>query len=212
MSKELSAFHFSLDHCEQELEEFGALLDSKDELSEASDLLPFFEIRPHLAAFAASWNVHIEEIDLFGFQLDLFGNFRCDWAAGQSSRGEFALVEIEDARRHSVFGGGDKYHEEWGRRFEHGYSQLVDWFWALDMYRDNVDFRKRFGGRLHNFSGLLLIGRSKYLDDAMRDRLHWRVQKVSINSNKIVCMTFDDLRERMETRVKALRDLAKSED
>ena len=119
-------------------------------------------------------------------------------------------MEIEDARHYSVFGSGDKYHGEWGRRFEHGYSQLVDWFWALDMYRDNIDFRKRFGGELHSFSGVLLIGRSKYLDDTMRERLHWRVEKVSINSNKVICMTFDDLRERMETRIKLLRAVAKS--
>jgi len=209
MSKELSKFQFSLDQCELELAEFGALLDSKDALSEKNDLLPFFAARPHLAAFAAFWNLHITEIDLFGFEFDLFGNFRCDWATGHAQSGEFVLVEIEDARPHSIFGGGDKYHEEWGRRFEHGYSQLVDWFWALDMYRDNVDFRKRFGGQLHSFSGLLLIGRNQYLDDSMRERLHWRMQKVSINSNKIVCMTFDDLRERMEARIKALRALAK---
>ena len=212
MSKELSKFQFSLDQCEHELAEFGALLDSKDELSEKNDLLPFFGARPHLAVFASSWNLQIEQIDLFGFELDLFGNFRCDWAAGHAQRGEFVLVEIEDARQYSVFGSGEKYHDEWGRRFEHGYSQLVDWFWALDMYRDNIDFRKRFGGKLHSFSGLLLIGRSKYLDDTMRERLHWRVQKVSINANKVICMTFDDLRERMETRIKLLRAVAKSKD
>ena len=212
MSKELAPFQFSIDQCERELSEFGALLDSKEELSEQDDLLPFFRARPHLAAFAASWNLHIVEIDHFAFELDLFGNFRCDWAAGHAQSGEFVLVEIEDARRHSVFGGGNKYHDEWGRRFEHGYSQLVDWFWILDMYRDNIDFRKRFGGTLHSFSGLLLIGRSKHLDDTMRERLHWRMQRVSINSNKVICMTFDDLRERMETRIGLLCDLARSTD
>jgi hypothetical protein len=191
MSKELSKFQFSLDQCKTELAGFAALLDSKDELSEKQDLLPFFGSRPHLSAFAASWNLHITEIDLFGFEFDLFGNFRCDWAAGHAQSGNFALVEIEDARQNSVFGGGDKYHDEWGRRFEHGYSQLVDWFWALDSYRGNTDFRKRFGGgELHSFSGLLLIGRSKFLDETLRERLHWRVEKVSINSNKIVCMSF----------------------
>lgn len=209
MSKELSRFQFSLDQCEKELAEFATLLDAQEELSEKNDILPFFGARPHLSAFAASWNLHITEIDLFGFEFDLFGNFRCDWAAGHAQSGNFVLVEIEDARPNSVFGGGDKYHDEWGRRFEHGYSQLVDWFWALDSYRGNIDFRKRFGGgELHSVSGLLLIGRSRYLDDTLRARLHWRVEKVSINSNKIVCMTFDELRERMDVRIKTLRALA----
>jgi hypothetical protein len=99
MSKELSKFQFSLDQCERELAEFGALLDSKDELSEKNDLLPFFGARPHLAAFAASWNLDIEEIDLFAFELDLFGNFRCDWAAGHAQRGEFAVLKMPMFRR-----------------------------------------------------------------------------------------------------------------
>jgi hypothetical protein len=212
VSKELSRFQFSLDQCEHELAEFAALLDRKDDLSERDDLLPFFRSRPHLAAFAASWNLHIADIDMLGFEFDLFGSFRCDWAAGHAQSGEFALVEIEDARPHSVFGGGDKYHDEWGRRFEHGYSQLIDWSWALDMYRDNVDFRKRFGGQLNSFSGLLLIGRSKYLDPTMRGRLHWRVQRVSVNSSRIICMTFDDFREQVGSRVRALRAIAKPKD
>jgi len=209
MSKQLSSFPFSLDQCETELAEFGILLDNNEELSEKNDLLPFFGARPHLSAFAASWNLHITEIDLLGFELDLFGNFRCDWAAGNAKRGDFVLVEIEDARKNSIFGSGEKYHDEWGRRFEHGYSQLVDWFWALDSYRANPDFRKRFGGgELHTFSGLLIIGRSKFLDETLRERLHWRVEKVLINSNKIVCMTFDELRDRMDMRIKTLRALA----
>jgi len=64
MSKELTGFQFSLDQCERELMEFGSLLESKDELSESKDLLPFFKARPHLSAFAASWNLHITEINL----------------------------------------------------------------------------------------------------------------------------------------------------
>jgi hypothetical protein len=212
MSKEMSSFQFSLDECERELAEFGDLLDKRGELSEKHDLLPFFAKRPHLSAFAASWNLHIDEINLFGFEFDLFGNFRCDWAAGDSKSGQFVLVEIEDARANSVFGGGEKYHDEWGRRFEHGYSQLIDWFWALDMYRDNPDFRKRFGGGAPNFSGLLLVGRNRFLDAAMRERLNWRVQRVTINSNRIICMTFDELRERMVRRVEAMRGVAKLTD
>lgn len=210
MSKHLSKFQFSLEQCEKELVEFGDLLDQNKELSEKNELLPFFGARPHLSAFAASWNLHVTEIDQFGFEFDLFGNFRCDWVAGDGNSGNFVLVEIEDERQNSIFGGGEKYHEEWGRRFEHGYSQLVDWFWTLDSYRDNPDFRKRFGnGELHTFSGLLIIGRNMFLDDTLRERLHWRVEKVLINSNKIVCMTFDELRERMDTRIKTLRDIAK---
>jgi hypothetical protein len=108
----------------------------------------------------------------------------------------------------SVFGGGPKYHEEWGRRFEHGFSQLVDWFWALDTYRGVPDFTRRFGAAPVQFFGMLVVGRRQFLQDHQVERLRWRLDRVLINNHKITCITFDDLYDFISKRVGYLRSVA----
>jgi hypothetical protein len=208
MSKELRPFALSLAQCEQDLGAFKALLDGKDELSEGNDILPFFRAHPHLAAMIGSSGQRLDQIDRACEELDLFGNFRCDWAAGYWHGRSYTLVEFEDARRNSVFAVGGKYTEDWGRRFEHGFSQLVDWFYAVDMYRDNPDFRQRFGGGPVRFSGVLVAGRRHFLTPSQVERLAWRRDRVTINTNQINFFTFDDLYDDLSGRLLFVRRIA----
>jgi len=69
----------------------------------------------------------------------------------------------------------------------------VDWFWALDDLKGSQDFRTTFGDGEVTFTSLLVMGRSASLDDARRRRMAWRTRKVLIDSNKVTCITFDDL-------------------
>lgn len=83
--------------------------------------------------------------------------------------------------------------KEWGRRFEHGFSQLVDWFCHLDDFKKTDRFHRNFGyGHIH-FVGLLLIGRNEGLDADDIRRIRWRTSNVIVNSHPIICMTYDDL-------------------
>lgn len=208
MSKELRPFTLSLAQCEGDLVAYRALLDHAAELSEGRDILPFFRARPHLVAMAGSLNLQLHQIDRLCEEFDLFGNFRCDWAVGDSGSGAYTLIEFEDARPASVFGGGTKYHEEWGRRFEHGFSQLVDWFWAVDAYRGNPDFQRRFGTGPVQFFGLLVVGRRQFLRGDQLDRLKWRLDRVTINTHKVTCITFDDLYDFLAKRLQYIRRIA----
>jgi hypothetical protein len=80
-----------------------------------------------------------------------------------------------------------------GRRFEHGFSQLVDWFYALDDLKKTSNFARHFGhGHIKCF-GLLIIGRDADFSDADRARLKWRTEKVLVDSHPMHCLTFDDL-------------------
>jgi hypothetical protein len=212
MSKELQPFASSLVQCERDLSEFAALLAGKAELSEAQDILPFFSSHPQLIAMAGTWNTQMHRVDRICSEFDLFGNFRCDWAVGDTKSRVYSLIEFEDARPNSVFGGGQKYHEEWGRRFEHGFSQLVDWFWALDTNRSVPDFTRRFGTGNVQFLGMLVIGRRQFLLDHQEERLRWRQERVLINSHKITCITFDELHDFIGERLHYFRDLADSGD
>ena len=66
---------------------------------------------------------------------------------------------------------GEKSTREWGRRFEHGFSQLVDWFYALDGARGPPGFEEDFGYGYVRFSGMLVVGRSTGLEESERTAL-----------------------------------------
>ena len=88
---------------------------------------------------------------------------------------------------------------EWGSRFEHGFSQLVDWFFSFDDHKNSAGFTKHFGFGHIEFFGMLLIGRSRDISDHDRTRLRWRSGKVSVNTHKVYCRTYDDLYETLNS-------------
>jgi len=207
--KTLDPFSFSHAAATAELEDFKTLLDSKAELSEKYELLPFFRQHRHLSLLIGSASLNVSGLDRLAFEYDLFGDFVCDVVLGDSRRNAYALVEFEDARAASVFQAGEKYTHEWGRRFEHGFSQIVDWFWKLDDQCKTGEFRNRFGAQEARFSALLVIGRTGFLPQRERQRLNWRLDRVLINSNKVSCLTFDDLYADLRDQLASLALLAK---
>jgi hypothetical protein len=70
---------------------------------------------------------------------------------------------------------------------------FVDWFFSFDDHKNSAGFTKNFGYGHIEFFGLLLIGRSGHLSEHERTRLRWRSDRVSVNTHRIYCRTFDDL-------------------
>jgi hypothetical protein len=207
--KALQSIAFSPSTCAAELDAFDALLGSSDELSERNDILPFFRAHQHLAAFLGMLNPDVDVFDAIAYEYDLFGDFACDLVVGDSQRRAFTLVELEDATAESIFQKVARKHTpEWARRFDHGYSQLIDWFWKLDVHRQNDDFRDRFGGSDASFFGMLVVGRSKFMGDRERRRLKWRLDRVVIDSHKVSCLTYDDLSRVLRGKLEGLVQLA----
>lgn len=196
--KALTDFNLSLPASRTQLQAFKQLLDATPELSEGNDVLPFFEANDHLSALVGMLNPNIHRIDRLGHEYDLFGDFRCDLVVGDVRTPAYTLVEFEDARQDSIFRAGTKYTHEWAPRFEHGYSQLVDWFWKIaDLERTGV-FAHRFGGSDASFSGMLVIGRRSFVTGRERQRLRWRSSRVVVDSNVVRCLTFDDLYDELD--------------
>lgn len=111
-----------------ELDAFGALLQAGTPLREASQILPFVRRSRHLAAAFGFANHALGAPDLLALERPLFGSFRCDVAVGSSTSRQFTLVELEDAREHSLFEAvKGRDFPRWSSRFERGFSQLVDW-------------------------------------------------------------------------------------
>ncbi|MBN1804604.1 MAG: DUF4263 domain-containing protein [Sedimentisphaerales bacterium] len=200
--KVFSSISFSPYICAKELEEFKDLLASKSELSEQKEILPFFRNHRHLSAFVASNIPSINQYDKVAFEYDLFGDFACDLVIGDSRSKKYLLVEFEDAKKNSLFKKKKgKVTPEWSPRLEHGFSQVLDWFWKLSDQSITEDFEHRFGSRNAKFHGLVVIGRSQHLNKREKSRLSWRQDHLLCDSKYIEVITFDDLAEDLEFKL-----------
>lgn len=209
--KSFLKFDFDPHACQNELGEFKNLLDSKPALSEANDILPFFSSHKHLSAFLGSYFTYIEKFDRLAFEYQLFGDFSCDLVVGDSDKGRYCFIEFENASHNSVFEKKrTKETPEWGTRFEHGFSQIVDWFWKLDDMKNTTDFQNRFERNLSQYFGMLVVGRDTHLEHREKDRKQWRLNKVLIDSRYIFCVTFDELYVDLNNRLQRYISIGKS--
>jgi hypothetical protein len=201
--KELRPVEFDPAQLRAELDQLHALLASKTELSERDDIQPFFKARVQLSAYVGAVLPGLCPADLYAFEFDVFGDYTADLMVGNVDQRTYCAVEFEDARPNSVLHATGRSQKEWGRRLEHGFGQLVDWFFAFDDHRNTAGFWRHFGPGHIEFYGLLLIGRSAHLTDHDRYRLRWRSSRVSINTHKIACFTYDDLAATLEQQWRA---------
>jgi hypothetical protein len=197
----LQPINFSYDQCLKETRELQSFLGTNQSLKERDDILPFFKARKHLSAFMGMYSSQVVKYDRVAHEYPLFGDFVCDLVVGDWGRRGYVFVEFENAAPNSIFVKKKKDVPEWSPRFEHGFSQILDWFYKLDDQRHASDFAQRFGDRIIHISGLLLVGRKEDFGPRERDRLKWRQQHVAVNGNMIHCVTFDDLCDDMLTRL-----------
>jgi hypothetical protein len=192
--KTFQALEWDSRKCLKEVREFERLLASSPRLKERDHILPFFKERLHLSAFLTCLHQDAIHYDLVAHEYDLFGDFVCDLAVGDSRRKIFGFVEFEDASPGGVFlRKRGKSSPEWSPRLEHGFSQVVDWFYKLaDMERTD-EYMDRFGERSIQCFGLVVVGRDEPYGEREKHRLRWRQEKTLINGHKVRIMTFDQL-------------------
>lgn len=185
-----------------ELNDFETFLRSTKRLKEREHIAPFFKQRKHLvAALGLTGGVAVP--DRVSTELSLFGDFACDAASGDSVSKAFLLIEFEDATERSVLRSADPGKvKPWSPRFEHGFSQLVDWAWRLECEnRESQAFRRIFGMNDPSIRLLLIAGRDADLDDADRARLHWRANSMTLGTYHMSCLTFDGVLNALRRRL-----------
>jgi hypothetical protein len=188
--------------CRQEVEQLRALLTKRSTLTERKHVMPLFRKCLHLPAFLGSYHPDIDRFDRIAFEYDLFGDFSCDCVVGDSVKRSYNFVEFEEAGANSLFRRqGKKSTREWSARFDHGYSQIIDWFGKLRDTEKSDDFEARFGARTIDFMGTLVVGRDQFLQAGERQRLDYRRRHVVVDSRKIQCVTYDELLEDLSLRL-----------
>jgi hypothetical protein len=200
--KRFEPFAFDPERCCKEVGELMQWPQDHRHLREREDIRPFFRKRRHLSAFIASYSPNIIRFDRLAFQFSLFGDFSCDLAVGDSAQKSYCFIEFENAGPTSLFVKyGKRAARAWSPRFNHGFSQIIDWFYKLRDMEKTDEFVAQFGSRSINYTGILVIGRDQHFFPGERERLEWRTDKVVVASQKIQCVTFDRLLEEFSTRL-----------
>ena len=131
--------------CRREVEELGDFLISSQTLRERADIQPFFRQRRQLCAYIGSYVPDVIPADKIAFEFPFFGDFTADFVVGNSKTHSYCLVELEDAKSDSIFKAvKGKTTKEWSTRFDHGFSQLVDWFSSLSDLKNTERFARDF--------------------------------------------------------------------
>ena len=201
--KTFEKIKFDPEEAKKELETFSKLL-SKTELKERDDIQNLLYKSKNLLYFIGSIHTGIVNTS-YATEFPIEGDFKTDLVLQDSTGSETAtlFIELEDASENSIFKKNDgKCLSDWGTRFEHGYSQIVDWYNKLDDIKQTDSFREKFGNT-NNYMGLLIIGRTKFLDTTEIRRLKWRINHTIINSKEIACMTYDEVYEMLERKITA---------
>jgi hypothetical protein len=187
---------YNSNQLKQAVKAFQDLLDSKVELEERKDIQPFFMAHPVLIlAMADLVGMSNMNIDKLEFEFQLWHDFICDVGFGSSKTNTYCLIELEDAKKNSLFKSSPKNHPKFSDRLEGGFSQIVDWFWKIDGLKNNATAIEHLF-QTHNptIKSILIIGRSHFLKSASEiARLKWRIEKTIVDSKKIKCYTYDEL-------------------
>lgn len=191
--KAFKTLAFNYEQCSAEVKDLQQLLKDFDSLDERSQILPFFRLRPQLSALCGSVMPLCDLPDRVAWEYELFGDFSCDLVIGHSTRRKYCFIELEDAKARSIFRRSKRATSDWSPRFEHGYSQIIDWFYSLEDAAASKAFAARFGNEPIEYQGVLVIGREHFLDLPERLRLSWRRSRMVVDSCCIHCLTYDEL-------------------
>ncbi len=177
--------------CRKELDELSARLGARDEPPEHLDFLPWFRHRKHLSAFVGAYFPYLANPDQLAYEYDLFGDFRCDLAIGDSVSGEYCFVAFGDTRA-----------RDWPDRFDHGYGRILDWFWKLNDTRGTNESLRRFGPQYSGYQGLLIAGSDANLGGEEKKRLEWRREHIVADGKHVHCVTYDELYRHLDLKLR----------
>jgi Domain of unknown function (DUF4263) len=192
----------------QAISEFRILLHSQSELEERKDLQPFFKKHPVLIFLLAGLGrVSRSNVDEYEFEFDLWQDLVCDIGIGDSRSNTYCLIELEAAKRNSIFKNKPKNYPKYSDRLECGYSQIIDWFFKIDEMKNTSSIKRRFAGDYPRVNAVLIIGRSHFLNaDLERNRFNWRRDNTLIGAKSVNCLTYDELLEYFESKTNEMED------
>lgn len=195
--KEFEKITLDVKLAQAQLHEFHELLNDNAELGE-SRLLKHFKERTQLCALLGCFHPKIAMANVVAHEYDVFGDYACDFIAGETDICSFCFVEFEEAKKQSVFSDTKRSNRKWSSTLEEGFGQIIDWMYKLDDIRRTDDFCNRFGTQPIDAACVLVVGRSSFVSEKEHLRLAWRARHVLVNGQHIRCLTYDQLCDEMD--------------
>ena len=190
------------------------LLADNDELEETGSggLQEFFTLRPNLLLLMSRAFCPGLLPAAYLHECSVVHEFRADYAVANKDRSKFLFVEFENAKKDSIFSSKAitkaNHSYQWSKTFEHGFSQVVDWYFRIDDYQKTSKIEEHFGAPKIDDVGILLLGRDHFLKQAgLAQRFEWRRKFTVINSQHLHCFTFDELALELRGHYDTLIDL-----
>lgn len=177
-------------------EHLKKLIDKEGNISEKEivDLFNQNELLIYLIpiVYSLTTKYNLRKGDEFKIQKDkeksIKGQHRTDYTVVSEMKDGYniCLIEIEDASNNSIFkSSNNRKSPEWSNRFEHGYSQILDWLYSIN-YMSDHDIIDEFNLNTKDikrisFSSILIIGKCTKNNKESR-KLKWREEHISINN------------------------------
>lgn len=200
-----------IDACRESLKKLSDFLINNNEIAETGTggLQEFFINNPDLLLLAGDCFFPSLVPTAYQHEFSVIGEFRADFAISNTGKSKFLFIEFEDAKKDSIFKpktkGKTVISYDWSHKFEHGFSQIIDWHYRMDDLKRTSKFEEHFGLDNIDYDGILVIGRDSFLKDiGGSKRLNWRKEKTIINSRRIHCLTFDSLQTELQGRFDAI--------
>ncbi len=194
---------YSLADCEKEVEQFASHLKKGKLVKERDQILPFFKKRAHLTSMFSEFDAEMDLCDRIAHDLDLFRTYRPDIVVGNSAQGRYCFIELEEAKKYSVFSKELKSGKsDWGRVLEHGLGQIIDWMYDLDDLKRTNKYKAIFAKNEISFEVILVAGRNEDFSDPQRERLKFRSENNQFGTKRVRIYTYDDLASFFQQRVR----------
>lgn len=184
----------STSNARKELKTLKKWVSERDWFSE-SEIVEQLRKAKHLCSYLGRLNPTTIPTHM-SFEVNILGAFRADLVLGDPSRRRFVFVEFEGGQRYSIHSKrGTGQHRDWSREFSKGWSQLIDWSWA--MKERNEMLVSALGCSKPRALYLLVCGRNSCFSGTPEDtelaRYEWLEDNARIGGAQIVCMTYDGM-------------------
>lgn len=140
------------------------------------------------------------------FEVSILGAFRADLVIGDLERQRYVFVEFEGGRKNSIHSSrGTHQMRDWGKEFSKGWSQLIDWSWAMKDRHDILASNLGSGKKRPNAVYCLVCGRKSSFTgptaETDENRYDWLENNAVIGGAQIVCMTYDGMIDYLAAQV-----------
>jgi hypothetical protein len=202
---QLQRINLGFDEAETELAEYRRFLRENKTFSER-DIISELKKWRHLSCLIGSMPVGVKRADVYKFEFQIQGVFRADLVVGNLQQKSFVFVEFEPGQSESLFGPTETNQMRvWSRHFERGFSQLVDWAWAIQDTGHTSIFRNSFECEALSAHYLLVCGREDSMNSTEEKRFFWRGDNVLLNGRTATCLTYDGLFLFFKTTLEAIK-------